>query len=404
MLLALTGAFMLSQAYRTVAAIMAPQLQVDFALSAQQLGLFASVFHFAFGALQLVMGVGIDLYGVRRTVLAAFPLTVVGSMLSAWTSDYGALLLGQALIGIGCAPAFLVCTMFIAQRFAPERYAAMSGAVLGIGGLGMLITGTPLAWVMEASSWRAGFLALAALAALAWLAIFALVRERNPGAPSGARRDEHAPGDVRAESFAQAMRGFGALFAMPHTWGIVALSAVNYAAFVSLRGLWLGPLLIERHDFSLVQAGNVAVAVSIASMIGLPMFGRLDPGPLRRRAWLTWFTFGTAAMFGVLALDAGMLVDVTVSIVYAWMTGHIALQYPDVRDAYPAALNGRAVALLTMSFFLGVSLMQWLTGAVASAAPAWGVPPFAAVLATIAAMLAAGGWAFARLPQPPRPS
>jgi sugar phosphate permease len=74
MLLALSTGFMLSQAYRTVAAMMATQLQAEFSLSPQQLGLFAGAFHFAFGAMQLFMGVGIDLHGVRRTMLTAFPL------------------------------------------------------------------------------------------------------------------------------------------------------------------------------------------------------------------------------------------------------------------------------------------------------------------------------------------
>src|SRR4051812_3614501 len=71
MLLALTTGFALSQAYRTVATIMATQLQQEFALSPQQLGTFAAMFHFSFGALQLLMGIGIDLHGVRRTVLVA---------------------------------------------------------------------------------------------------------------------------------------------------------------------------------------------------------------------------------------------------------------------------------------------------------------------------------------------
>ena len=83
MLLALTTGFSLSQAYRTVAAMMATQLQHEFGLTPQQLGVFAATFHFSFGALQLLMGIGIDLHGVRRTVLAAFPLTMAGALVSA---------------------------------------------------------------------------------------------------------------------------------------------------------------------------------------------------------------------------------------------------------------------------------------------------------------------------------
>ena len=116
MLLALLSAFALSQAYRTVTAIMATSLQTDFGLTAGSLGTFAGLFGLSFGIAQFVMGIGMDLYGLRRTVLSAFPLAIAGATLAAAAPGYGWLLLGQLLIGVGCAPAFLACTMFISRH------------------------------------------------------------------------------------------------------------------------------------------------------------------------------------------------------------------------------------------------------------------------------------------------
>ena len=76
----------------------------------------------------------------------------------------------------------------------------------------------------------------------------------------------------------------------------------------------------------------------------------------------------------------------------------------DVRSAYPAAMTGRAMAVFTMAMFLGVGLMQWLTGLVATASRAWGVELYAAVLGAIALMLSLAGVAFALLPAPRRSS
>ena len=393
MLLALTGAFALSQAYRTVAAIMGPPLQRDFGLSPQELGAFAAIFHFAFGALQLAMGIGVDMHGVRRTVLAAFPLTIAGAVLSAMAPSFGWLMLGQALIGVGSAPAFLVCTVFIARQFPAERFAAVSGTVLAIGGVGMLLTGTPLAWLIEAWSWRAGFVVLAAMSVLAWLAILRWVREPGAGEHGGAPR----------QSFGDALRGFARLFTLPHTWGILALGAVTYAAFVSLRGLWLGPMLVDRHGFSLVAAGNVAVALTLLALAGPPLFGRFDPGAARRRRILV-FTLVLVGFFALMAVGTGPVVDVAASLVLSLLSGFIVLQYSDVRSSYPPETVGRALSLFTMAMFLGVALMQWLTGVVASAAAAAGWPIYGAVFAAIAVLLALGAVAFAWLPQPQRES
>lgn len=73
---------------------------------------------------------------------------------------------------------------------------------MGLGGLGMLFTGTPLAWVVQqgwcARLWPAG------LALLAWLLIFWKVHE--PPQP------QHA---APRESLGAAVRGFGALFLFP---------------------------------------------------------------------------------------------------------------------------------------------------------------------------------------------
>ena len=393
MLLALVSGFALSQAFRTITAIMAMGLQAEFGLSAQALGLFAGTFAFAFGTMQLFMGIAIDFWGIRRTLLVAFPMAIAGAALSAVATGYSMLLLGQVLIGVGCAPAFLVCTVFIARYFAPSRFAAVSGAAMGVGGLGMLFTGTPLAWLVEQSSWRWGFGVLAGLAALAWALIFWKVRE-----PQAAHADTAT--HATPESLGQTVRGFGALFLLPHTVGILLLALMTYASMLSLRGLWLGPLLIDRHGYTLVASGHVATAMSLVSLFSPAFFGRMDPGPGTRRRWLIGFTVLMAALFAAMGVWQLAWLDVAGPLAVGVLSGYIVLQYADVRSSYPAAMTGRAMSVFTMALFLGVALMQWITGVAASTAKAQGAEPYAVVMFTIAGMLALGAAAFRWLPAP----
>ena len=393
MLLALVSGFALSQAFRTITAIMATGLQAEFGLSAQALGVFAGTFAFAFGTMQLFMGIAIDFWGIRRTLLVAFPMAIAGAALSAVATGYSMLLLGQVLIGVGCAPAFLVCTVFIARYFAPSRFAAVSGAAMGVGGLGMLFTGTPLAWLVEQSSWRWGFGVLAGLAALAWALIFWKVRE--PRAAHAGTATHATP-----ESLGQTVRGFGALFLLPHTVGILLLALMTYASMLSLRGLWLGPLLIDRHGYTLVASGHVATAMSLVSLFSPAFFGRMDPGPGTRRRWLTGFTVLMAALFAAMGVWQLAWLDVAGPLAGGVLSGYMVLQYADVRSSYPAAMTGRAMSVFTMALFLGVALMQWITGVAASTAKAQGAEPYAAVMFTIAGMLALGAAAFRWLPAP----
>ena len=393
MLLALVSGFALSQAFRTITAIMATGLQAEFGLSAQALGVFAGTFAFAFGTMQLFMGIAIDFWGIRRTLLVAFPMAIAGAALSAVATGYSMLLAGQVLIGVGCAPAFLVCTVFIARYFAPSRFAAVSGAAMGVGGLGMLFTGTPLAWLVEQSSWRWGFGVLAGLAALAWALIFWKVRE-----PRAAHADTSA--HAAPESLGQTVRGFGALFLLPHTVGILLLALMTYASMLSLRGLWLGPLLIDRHGYTLVASGHVATAMSLVSLFSPAFFGRMDPGPGTRRRWLIGFTVLMAALFAAMGVWQLAWLDVAGPLAVGVLSGYMVLQYADVRSSYPAAMTGRAMSVFTMALFLGVALMQWITGVAASTAKAQGAEPYAVVMFTIAGMLALGAAAFRWLPAP----
>lgn len=104
-------------------------------------GVFSATFAFSFGLSQFVIGIALDFYGLRRTWLCTFPLAILGALTSALAPNYAVLVFGQALIGIGCSPAFVVCTLFIARRFPVQRFAAISGVAMGMGGLGLVLMG-----------------------------------------------------------------------------------------------------------------------------------------------------------------------------------------------------------------------------------------------------------------------
>jgi predicted MFS family arabinose efflux permease len=385
-LLTLVSAFALSQAFRTVTAMMATGLQQDFGLSAQALGFFAATFAFSFGLSQFVIGIALDFYGLRRTWLCTFPLAIVGAFASALAPNYTVLVLGQVLIGIGCSPAFVVCTLFIARRFPVNRFAAISGVAMGMGGLGLVLTGTPFAWLINASSWRAGFAVLAGLACVSWLLVHRQLREGL------------ATAHQRPENLKHALRGFGALLLLPQTAGILALALVSYAAFLTLRGLWLGPLLMHRHGMSLVQTGNVALVVSVLSLFTPALFGHFDPGPIHRRRWIMFAVMAMALTTALMAFVPRAWVDVGGMVVLAVISGTGILQYANVRASYSAEMSGRAMSVFTMAMFLGVAVVQSLSGFAASWSLSLGQDPYTGVLVCVASLLALGALAFRLLP------
>jgi predicted MFS family arabinose efflux permease len=356
MLTALCAVAAMSQAFRTVAAVVAGELQAEFGASARDLGLFAGAFHLSFAATQIMIGVALDVFGPRRTVTVAFLFAVLGALLSVAAPNLVVLIAGQLLIGAGCAPAFLGAIVFLANRYPADQFTRLSGLVLSFSGIGLLVTGTPLAAVVEAWSWRAAFVVLAASAALVLLAVVVLVAD-------GPRRHQR-----EHETLRQAFRQVGPILAQKHTYGILVLAAAAYASFITLRGLWAAPTLAERHGFTLVESGHVMLAASVAALLGPPVFGLLALGDRARRAWIVGCTAVYAGIFAVLALSAPAAVDVVLTVLLGLLSGYFVLQYADVRAAYPKQVAGRALAVFNAAVLSGVAMMQWITGMAASAA------------------------------------
>ena len=388
MLAALSAVAAMSQAFRTVATLFAGELKLEFGASTQEIGLFAGAFHLSFALAQIPIGVALDLFGPRRTVCAAFLLACLGALVSAVAPNLPVLIASQVLIGIGCAPAFLGAIVFVTNRYPARQFARLSGLVLSFSGIGMLMTGTPLALVVETWSWRAGFLALAAISILALAANVLLVRDEAP-----------APGRDRPNLLA-AFAEIGPLLAQRHTLGILLLGGVSYAALLTLRGLWAVPMLMDRHGFGLVVSGHIMLATSLAALLGPPVFGLLKPGNRGRRYWIVASAAVYIAAFAALAGQSSSLVDVAAVVLLGFMTGYFILQYADVRAAYAEEVVGRAFAVFNTAIFLGVAVMQWLTGLVGSFAVARDADPFTPVFVVIIILLAAGIASFVLLPWP----
>jgi MFS family permease len=388
MVAALTSIFAMSQAYRTLPAIVANAIEGEFHLSAQAIGFFAGAFHLSFGLMQLFVGVALDRYGPKWTVTVFFSVAVLGAILCAAAPNFAVLIAGQILLGIGSAPAFLAVLLFIGQVYPPKRFTSISGYAMSFGGLGMLATATPLAFVVQTWSWRASFALLAIGSVLALVATFLLVRDK-PRA------------NAATETLGTAFRHAALLFRAPQTAGILVLGAITYSSMLALRGLWIVPLFVQRHDFTLVQAGNVVLILSVAMLLSPMIFGRIDPGVRWRRRFIVACALVSAGLILGLgsAAPRSAAADIALTLAIGLVSGFIILQYADVRASYRPEVAGRALAIFTMAMFLGVAIVQYLTGLVAGFVIAHGQEPLFAVHATLGLLLVAASAAFVALPR-----
>ncbi|KRR22900.1 sugar phosphate permease [Bradyrhizobium lablabi] len=384
-LLALACGHMLSTLLRTIPAISLDVMAADFRTPPQTLASLTSIYHFAFAASQIPVGAAMDRFGVRPVALSLLVGTIIGALASGLATGPESFLVGQFLLGVATS-GMLMCPMTLAaKQMSAARFGLWSGIILSIGNIGMLLSASPLAFVVEHFGWRMGFWISAGFGALVAIAVFLLV----PKQPA-----EHADDSSPLSQMAEVLR----IGLSRPLRGLIALGLVSLAASLVLRGLWGGPWLMEIKALSRIEAGNALGLFTLALIVGPVLMGIVDRSIGHRREVLAathafvalMLAFMSAGaphyplsdLFGVTAMpprfDGLLLVLIGIAISAQPLLFGMTRQLAGAQNA------GKALSGMNLAFFLGAALMQSATGVVATL---FGLP---AVLLFMAATLIIG--------------
>jgi predicted MFS family arabinose efflux permease len=384
-LLALACGHMLSTLLRTIPAISLDLMAADFGTTPQTLAGLTSIYHFAFAASQIPVGAAMDRFGVRPVSLALLSGTILGALASALATGPESFLFGQFLLGAATS-GMLMCPMTLAaKQMSAARFGLWSGVILSIGNVGMLLSSSPLAFVVEHWGWRTGFWISAGFGVVVAVAVFTLVPKQQ-----AAHADTSSPllqmAAVLRIGLSRPLRG------------LIALSLVSLAASLVLRGLWGGPWLMEVKGLSRIEAGNELGLFTIALIVGPLVIGILDRNFGHRRAVLAVAHFLAALFLGLMAAGAphypvselfGVAMmpsqyDGMLLVLIGFAVSAQPLLYGMTRQLVDAQNAGKALSAINLAFFLGAALMQSATGVVAAV---YGLP---AVMLFMAAGLIVG--------------
>ena len=162
-----------------------PLIRHDFGLSYGQIGLLASVPLLVGGALELPLGILAGEAGRRRRFILGGGIVFVLSLLAVAGARSYAVLLAAFTVFYPASGAFVSLTQAELLEAAPDRQAQVMARWDLAGSAGGVAGPLLLAAVLAAGGgWRAAYLVLAALAALAWAGTCLRDPGRGPAAPS----------------------------------------------------------------------------------------------------------------------------------------------------------------------------------------------------------------------------
>jgi len=379
------AAYVLSYTYRTVNAVISPDLTASLGISASSLGLLTSAYFVAFASMQIPCGILLDRYGPRRVEPVLLVAAALGAVAFAASDTLAGLTAARALIGAGVAVCLMAPVKAIATWYPRERQPSLGGWMMFAGGVGALISTTPLAAALDAMSWRAIFVVLA-IATLGAAIVIAVVVPDTPQ-------------ETRAAAAKGAWRGVKLVYRHRRLWWIAPLTALGTGSLMAIQGLWSVPWLMEVDGFTRTQAADHLLAMGLTTLGGYAFvalasarLARIGIGPRH----LVIGGYGLQVAMLALIVTSAVRFTYLLWALYGLSAAINILGYLLLTEGFPRELAGRATTALNLVMFTTTFAVQWGIGAVADAVrAAFGLDLAAGLRAAFALIVVAEAIAYA---------
>lgn len=344
-----TAAYFLSYFFRTANAVIAPDLSAELGLDAARLGLMTSLFFASFAAAQIPLGIGLDRWGPRWVTPGLMLVGALGALLFASATQFALLALGRALIGVGMAGVLMGSLKIFSLWFGPQRYATVSGILVGVGASGALVAATPLARLTALVGWRAVFVVGAVVTAVIALSIMLLARNTPPDVVW-----QRAPGGLG---------GLRLIFADRRFWQIVPFSFFLAGGLLTYQALWAGPYLFDVLGMNAIQVGNVLLVLSGSAALGYLLSGWLCDRFGLTRTIASAGVLYVLSLFALLTQPPAALVTALFAL-FGFTGGFNVMVLGHARRIFPPNITGQVITAVNLFGIGGTFVLQWLLGVI----------------------------------------
>jgi len=352
-LLPFAFAYSLSYFYRSVNAVIAPDLASRFSLSPADLGLLTSAYFLVFSAFQLPLGLLLDRFGPRRTDATLLLVAAGGACVFAFATSLTMLVLGRALIGLGVSGCLMSGIKANVLWFPAQRLPALNGWMFFAGGVGMVAATWPVELALKVSSWNNLFLLLAAITVVASGVVYGTVPEES---------GHSGPASLRAQ-----LHGLREIFRARRFWQIALAAMTTQSTNMAVQSLWVGPWLRDVAGLSRGAVATHLLLMAIATMVGFLFWGNFAARVERR---------GVSA-FKVMSVGIGafLLLQLLLAVIETdfppilWMGFGLfgtagSLSYFILSQRFTTDLAGRVITALNVLVFAWAFAAQWAIGAI----------------------------------------
>ncbi|HPR42220.1 MAG TPA: MFS transporter [Candidatus Methanofastidiosa archaeon] len=348
--------------HRNGTAVVAVDLMEDLGAEGALLGLLAGGYFYSYAFMQLPTGMLSDSWGVRKTVAATTMIAGIGSIFFGMALDVEMAIIGRVIVGIGVSTVYVCGLKFISQWYRKDEFATMNGVFIALGGVGLLMSTMPLAFLSDQFGWRAPFLIIGLISLLLGVAMFHLARD-SPTDMGFEPIHAHRERPTNSSLF----KGFRRIVTTWEFWPPSIWLFCSMSIYISFGGLWGGPYLIHMYGMSKVEAGRVLSSIAFGMILGSPFLGYLSDKILRKRRIVVVFCAALLMLdMGLMAMFVDSLPTVALYACFFGMgmfaIGINPLIYASIKDAFPLELSGTSTGLANFFPFIGGAIFQPFLG------------------------------------------
>ncbi len=380
--LAFALAYFFSALVRAITATLSPTLTTEFSLSAQDLGLLAGGYFLGFSFTQLPLGRWLDRHGPKKVILAFLLLAVLGCLAFAQADSFQGLLAARVLCGMGVSACLMAPLTGYRRWFDASAQLRTNSWMLMTGSLGMLAATLPVQWLMPIWGWRALFVVLGVLIAVAMVLIALLVPRWTSAGQATSAQAAPLPDDDGS---------YRLIWRSPYFWRMTPIGFFSYGGMVAIQTLWAGPWMTQVAGWSAAEAATGLFFINFSMLVAFWFWGLVTPRLARRGiaverliAWGLPLTFVVLAWLVVTGPEAGGSAAAVIA-AFCVCSTFVALAQPAVGMAFPSHLAGRALSAYNLVIFAGVFAVQWGIGLAVDAGRSFGLGTAAAYQAAMAA-------------------
>lgn len=374
--------------FRVSPSVMTDDLMETFGIQSYALGILSSFYYFAYAAMQIPIGMMLDLYGPRRLLTLSCCLCTLGGLVFASSMGIGTASLGRLLMGAGSACAF-IGTLKLATLWFPLRHIGLAaGFTMFLGFLGATSAGAPLAILIDHVGWRSALYIVAIIGVFLSLGIWIFVRDRE---------NHHVDelNNIQDQTIlSRAIINLRTVVVNQQVWLLAFYGSLMYVPLSAFADLWGIPYITRLYEIDKELAASQTSMIFMGAALGGPVMTWLSDYLKKRKTPMMIGAAAITLLYSIVIYFPNIpfpLMYVLLFFAGFLFTGQV-LCFASVCEIIPLSASGVAVGFTNMVVMIsGVifePLIGWIlqklwNGQMYNGAPIYSVENFKIALITV---------------------